>query len=95
MGWTYRRLLLQLVTGACQRAEGWVGHIDAVSFSLWRVPVRGQRDGLDIQTPSPSACDGCLSEGRGMGWTYRQLVTGACQKAEGWVGHTDAVSFSL
>ena len=23
-----------------------------------------------------------------MGWTYRQLVTGACQRAEGWVGHT-------
>ena len=34
MGLTYRRRLLQLVTGACQKAEGWVGHTDAVSFSL-------------------------------------------------------------
>ena len=34
MGLTYRRLLLQLVTGACQKAEGWVSHTDVFSFSL-------------------------------------------------------------
>ena len=30
MGWTYRRRLLQLVTGACRKAEGWVGHIGSL-----------------------------------------------------------------